>query len=68
MLSRGFVDNEEHAALLDRAARVAESALEGREHAAPAGEVNARIKDALGKFVYDETRRRPMVLPVTLEV
>ena len=68
VLSRGFVDNEEHAALLDRAARVAESALEGREHAAPAGEVNARIKDALGKFVYDETRRRPMVLPVTLEV
>ena len=68
VLSRGFVDNEEHAALLDRAARVAESALEGREHAAPAGEVNARLKDALGKFVYDETRRRPMVLPVTLEV
>lgn len=68
VLSRGFVDNVEHAALLDRAARVAESALEGREHAAPAGEVNARIKDALGKFVYDETRRRPMVLPVTLEV
>lgn len=68
VLSRGFVDNEEHAALLDRAARVAEAALEGREHAAPAGEVNARLKDALGKFVYDETRRRPMVLPVTLEV
>lgn len=68
VLSRGFVDNEEHAALLDRAARVAEGALAGREHAAPAGEVNARIKDALGKFVYDETRRRPMVLPVTLEV
>ena len=68
VLSRGFVDNEEHAAMLDRAARVAEAALEGREHAAPAGEVNARIKDALGKFAYDETRRRPMVLPVTLEV
>ena len=68
VLSRGFVDNEEHAAMLDRAARVAEAALEGREHAAPAGEVNARLKDALGKFAYDETRRRPMVLPVTLEV
>ena len=68
VLSRGFVDNEEHAALLDRAARVAEGALEGREHAAPAGEVNARIKDALAKFLYTETRRRPMVLPVTIEV
>ena len=68
VLSRGFVDNEEHAALLDRAARVAEGALEGREHAAPAGEVNARLKDALAKFLYTETRRRPMVLPVTIEV
>ncbi len=68
VLSRGFVDNEEHAALLDRAARVAENALQGREHAAPAGEVNSRLKDALGKFLYDETRRRPMVLPVTIEV
>ena len=68
VLSRGFVDNEEHAALLERAARVAENALQGREHAAPAGEVNARLKDALAKFLYDETRRRPMVLPVTIEV
>ncbi len=68
VLSRGFVDNEENAALLDRAARVAEGALEGREHAAPAGEVNARLKDALSKFLYDETRRRPMVLPLTVEV
>ena len=68
VLSRGFVDIEENAALLDRAARVAEEALEGREHAAPIGEVNSRLKDALSKFLYDETRRRPMVLPVTVEV
>ncbi len=68
VLSRGFVDIEENAALLERAARVAEEALEGREPEAPIGEVNARLKDALGKFLYDETRRRPMVLPVTVEV
>jgi ribonuclease J len=26
-----------------------------------------RIKDALSRFLYDETRRRPIILPVVLE-
>jgi ribonuclease J len=26
-----------------------------------------RIKDALSRFFYEETRRRPMILPVVLE-
>ena len=27
-----------------------------------------KVKDAVAKFLYDETRRRPMVLPVAVEV
>ncbi len=27
-----------------------------------------RVKDAVAQFLYDETRRRPMVLPVAVEV
>ncbi|MBH76880.1 MAG: ribonuclease J [Dehalococcoidia bacterium] len=68
VLSRGFVDIEESGDLLDRAARVAEEVLKGWEKTDPIGAVNAGMKDALGKFLYDETRRRPMVLPVTVEV
>ena len=68
VLSRGFVDVEESEPLLDRAARVAEAALEGREHYAEFGDINTRLRDAVSKFLYDETRRRPMVLPVTVEV
>jgi len=26
------------------------------------------IKDVLGKFLYDRTKRRPMVIPVVMEI
>jgi mRNA degradation ribonuclease J1/J2 len=32
------------------------------------GDVNTRVKDALAQFIYQETRRRPMVLPLMVEV
>lgn len=30
--------------------------------------ISAKLRDDLGQFLYDETRRRPMILPVVLEV
>ncbi len=44
------------------------SALEGADHIAEWGVVNTQIKDAIAQFLYDETHRRPMVLPVSVEV
>ena len=68
VLSRGFVDVEESEELLERTKQIAASALDGSVHYAEFGDVNTRIKDAVSKFLYDETRRRPMVLTVTVEV
>ena len=68
VLARGFVDVEEREELLERCKQVAAKALEGAAHYAEFGDVNSRIKDAVSKFLYDETRRRPMVLTVTVEV
>jgi ribonuclease J len=68
VLSRGFVDFEEREELLERSKQVIARSLEGAAHYAEFGDVNTRIKDALSKFLYDETRRRPMVLTVTVEV
>ncbi|MFZ2190883.1 MAG: RNase J family beta-CASP ribonuclease, partial [Lactococcus raffinolactis] len=31
-------------------------------------EIKSEIRDALGKFLYDQTKRRPVVLPVVMEV
>jgi ribonuclease J len=68
ILSRGFVDVEESEDLLERTKDVAAAALKGGEHYAEFGDINARLRDAVSKFLYDETRRRPMVLTVTVEV
>ncbi len=68
VLHRGFVDLEGGEELLERCRQVAANSLEGAEHIAEFGDINVRVRDAVGKFLYDETRRRPMVLTVTVEV
>ncbi|KAA0236629.1 ribonuclease J [bacterium] len=68
LLSRGFVDVEEGSDILEQGKQVVSKSLEGAAHYAEFGDINARIKDSLSKFLYDETRRRPMVLTVTVEV
>ncbi|MCC6383204.1 MAG: ribonuclease J [Dehalococcoidia bacterium] len=68
LLSRGFVDVEEREDLLEQGRQVVANSLRGAEHYAEFSDINARVRDALSKFLYDETRRRPMVLTVTVEV
>ena len=68
VLSRGFVDVEENEDLVERTRQVVAKSLHGSSHYAEFGDVKGRIKDAVSKFLYDETRRRPMVLTVTVEV
>ncbi len=68
ILARGFLDLEEREDLAERTRGVIAKALTGIEHYAEFGDINTRIRDAVSKFLYDETRRRPMVLTVTVEV
>lgn len=69
VVSRGFVyaRNAEEllAAASERALRVLE--VDGLAQAEP-GFMQAKIKEAIGKFLYEQTRRRPMILPVVQEM
>jgi ribonuclease J len=68
VVSRGFVDIEESEDLMRRTQEMVISSLEGADHIAEWGVVNTKVKDAIAQFLYQETRRRPMVLPVSVEV
>ena len=68
VVSRGFVDIEESEELMQRTSDMVVAALEGADHIAEWGVVNTKVKDAIAQFLYTETRRRPMVLPVAVEV
>jgi ribonuclease J len=68
VVSRGFVDMDESEDLIERAREQVVQSLQGADHIVEWGAVHTQVKDALAKFLYDETRRRPMVLPVAMEV
>ena len=68
VVSRGFIETEMSDGLMERAKDVIVQALKGGEHVANRADFNTRVHDALSRFLYDETRRRPMVLPVSVEV
>jgi ribonuclease J len=68
VVSRGFVDMDESDELIERAREQVVKSLQGADHIVEWGAVHTQVKDALAKFLYDETRRRPMVLPVAMEV
>jgi len=68
VVSRGFVDMDESEDLIERTRTMVAKSLEGADHIVEWGAVHTSVKDAVAKFLYDETRRRPMVLPVAVEV
>jgi ribonuclease J len=68
VVSRGFVAIEESAELLERTRDVAAASLDGAEHLVEWGVMTAQIKESVAQFLYAATRRRPMVLPVAVEV
>jgi ribonuclease J len=68
VLSRGFIESEMSDSLMERAREVILESIAGADHVAERGDYSTRVHDALSRFLYDETRRRPMVLPYSVEV
>lgn len=70
IITRGWVYAPEAEALLDEARKVVRANL---EEAVVAGatdfeSLKRHARSALGKFVHERTRRRPMIVPVVMEV
>jgi ribonuclease J len=70
-VSRGFLQHDANEAdrLFEEARGRVEAALAGGEQRPPdVGYLVGKVRDALNSFVYERTRRRPMILPVVTEV
>lgn len=65
IISRGFVYMRENEDLIKRAQEVVLKAVKKR---APQQVMEEKIKEALANFTYREVGRRPMVLPLVMEV
>ncbi len=70
IISRGFVYVKESEELVERARKIAEATLnrvisKGYDERI---QIKGLIRDELSKFIYKETKRRPMILPIIMEI
>ena len=70
IISRGFVYMKESRELIEEARSLVRTVCKdkGPEHAADPMEIKNKLRETIGKFLYKQTKRRPMVLPVVIEV
>ncbi len=79
IVTRGFVYAREAESLLDRTKELVRSTLDVQRngngngkgphtHPSDWGFLNHKIKDTVSQYLYDQTHRRPMVLPVVMEL
>ena len=70
IVSRGFVYVRESDALMEEARNLMYDTVEGclNRGITDWGKIKSTIRDTLGDFVWKKTKRRPMILPVIMEV
>lgn len=70
IVSRGFVYVREAEGLMDEARDKVQAALERCEenNVSEWSAIKSTVRDSLGRFLYERTRRRPMILPIIMEI
>ncbi|HWJ03885.1 MAG TPA: ribonuclease J, partial [Verrucomicrobiae bacterium] len=70
IVTRGFVYVRESESLLEEAKARVRQAMErcGEGKINEWALIKAQVRDVLGKLFYEKTRRRPMILPIIMEV
>jgi ribonuclease J len=69
IITRGFVHGNEDDPIIDEAIRrVLESVNNPGDHISEIALLKSQIKDGVSRFLFEKTKRRPMVFPVVVEV
>lgn len=68
IITRGFVDDLADPVIGAAAQRVVKAIARPEEHTSEVALLKSQIKDGLSRFLYEQTKRRPMVFPVVVEV
>jgi len=69
IISRGFVYQRESEELIEQARQVALDSLDHqKDHTADYGFIKNKMRDSLSHFLYERTKRRPMILPLVVEI
>ncbi len=69
IVSRGFVDTKESRDMIEESRQLVARVLDhGGDRPADWGFINTKVRDTLNKFYYDQTKRRPMILPFMVKV
>ncbi len=69
IVSRGFVDTREARDMIEESRNLVARTLDhGRDRPADWGFISAKVRDVLNKFYYEQTKRRPMILPFMVKV
>ena len=69
IISRGFIVSRENDAILDQGRELVISSLShAGKHPLDKSSISTKVKDTLGKFFYEQTKRRPMIITTTIEI
>ncbi len=69
IVSRGFVDTRESEDMLDESRDLVARILDhSGDRPAEWSFINTKVRDTLNKFYYEQTKRRPMILPFMVKV
>ena len=70
LVSRGFVYVKESDELMDEARELMSDVLEDciGKGCSDWGKIKSAVKDSLGDYIWKKTKRRPMILPIIMEV
>ena len=69
IVSRGFIETGETEDLLEQIRDLVVKTLDhGSDHPIEWSFINTKVKETLSRFLYQQTKRRPMILSLAVEV